>query len=80
MNIKIHQVKKSVNGAQKCVHCNENIPFLKTPFDKGDYIGVVSVETLDLKISYRIGQNNQDALCNGTPAQEFHNKPLEEVS
>lgn len=69
--VSIHRLDKE---ATACFICQR--PLVAPPLAKpGEFVGAVeSPQTTP--IFYRIGENNKDPLCDGTPAQDFYQSSL----
>ena len=65
---------------KRCSLCGASFPLkeesdaLPVRFNENEFIGVIIFPTS--RTSYRIGENNQDPLCDGTPATQFSQKSL----
>jgi hypothetical protein len=63
--------KLAADGAT-CELCGTTMPPVPAEYvqpSPGEFVGAVIAKYA--QASYRIGKNNQDSLCDGTPAQEF---------
>lgn len=58
---------------QKCIYCKAEIPPgpQGQTWKPGEFIGVNTSEVIPLSSAYRIGTNNKESMCNGSPYTEF---------